>query len=253
MWVAVAARMQVDRLRHVDDPGPVGPPEHVVRGQVAVHEVAVEQELDVLEQALERLLRARRLELDVPELRGRARLVAHVLHQDRVVRGGEGVRHARARVVQATQRLPFPFDPGVVRHAPALLGARLHGAPRARVEHHAIARVAVRVPERPEFPGSIHLRREQLDARRGVRAAAIHRRFLAVADHAEHVRDQALPAELLHDRGLLERSQHSARERGAGQRRADSLFRHIDLPGEEKKTSRRPTPATRRIPRQRSV
>src|SRR5262249_39502601 len=129
---SAAVERQIDGLREVDDLHASFPVQDIERREVAVHEAARQEDLDIVQNALEERMRLTGPQFDAAELRGRSAGIANELQEDRAPGPVERPRNVSACRVQLAQRAVFCANPCLELHRatdPCLLLHRPAQAP----------------------------------------------------------------------------------------------------------------------------
>ncbi len=175
-------------LGQVDDHRPVGADEHVVFGQVAVHQAGAQHAHDLHHQHLVPGERLGCAEFQVVEPRcGVTGLVGHQLHQQHTLEEVVGRGHAHPCRGKPAQRVDLGMLPGLLLLLAPVTRALLHGAGAAAVLYPAAFGVLHCLAEAALVRLFVHFRAAHL-------AAAAHdvdHRFLAAHELAHDFVDEA--------------------------------------------------------------
>jgi hypothetical protein len=182
---------RVDRLREVDERRLAFPDQDVVRREVAVDDVAIQEQLDVAQYLTEQLPRLIGVRAVAAQLRRGVVLVPDVGHQERPVGSHERSRHVGPGLEQRSEHLPFTIDPDRRRDLLPERRLLLDGDPDPSFLDELAVSVQPFIPERAAIRGVEHLQRGQrLAGRARVRAAQMDGSLLAALDRSDDLGDE---------------------------------------------------------------
>ena len=182
-----------DDLREVDDDRPHRAPEHVVRRQVSVDEIAREDAYELRHHVVVRGVRLPDGEIGVDEPPRRVAVgVEHELHQEDAVEVEHGRRHPDVGRVELVQSVGLCRLPGVLGRGLAEARASVDGALRPRVADGAPLLVGRVVLEAARRAVLVDLRRDHVASE----PDDVHLGLFAALQASQHLGDDPLGEEV---------------------------------------------------------